>query len=87
MRERPDIGGKGVPKTRRSVSERVIGEFELGCERRKRERDRGDLMSEFCRGFDINKLAKVTVLRFMKKIVGDGDYFELNTLFDLEPMK
>ena len=40
LRERPDIGGKRVPKTRRSVSERAIGEFELGCEWRKRERQR-----------------------------------------------
>ena len=43
--------------------------------------------SSFASGFDINKLAKVTGLRFMKKIVGNGNYFELNTLFDLEPMK
>ena len=43
--------------------------------------------SSFASGFDIHKLAKVTGLRFMKKIVGNGDYFELNTLFDLEPMK
>ena len=35
----------------------------------------------------IYKLAKVTGLRFTKEIVGDGDYFELNELFDLEPMK
>ena len=41
----------------------------------------------FASGFDIDKLAKVTGLRFMKEIVGNGDYFELNTLFDLEPMK
>ena len=39
------------------------------------ERDRGDRMIEFASGFDIDKLAKVTGLRFMKKIVGDGDYF------------
>ena len=37
MREKPEIGGKGVPKTRRRVSDRAIGEFELGCEWRKRE--------------------------------------------------
>ena len=40
MRERPDIGGKRVPKTRRSVSERAIEEFELGCEWRKRDLNR-----------------------------------------------
>ena len=51
------------------------------------ERDRGDRMIEFPSGFDIDKLAKVTRLRFMKEIVGDGDYFELNTSFDLEPIK
>ena len=37
LRERPEIGGKKVPKNRRSVLERAIGEFELGCEWRKRE--------------------------------------------------
>ena len=40
LRERPEIGGKRVPRTRRSVSKREIGEFELGCEWRKRERER-----------------------------------------------
>ena len=35
----------------------------------------------------IYKLAKVTGLRSMKEIVGDGNYFELNTLFDLVRMK
>ena len=44
-------------------------------------------LSSFASGFDIYQLAKVTALRFMKEIVGNGDYFELNTLFDLEPMK
>ena len=44
-------------------------------------------MIEFCQWFDIDNLAKVTELRFMKENVGNGDYFELNTLFDLEPMK
>ena len=43
--------------------------------------------SSFSSGFDIDKLVKVTGLRFMKKIVGNEDYFELNTLFSLEPMK
>ena len=52
------------------------------------ERDRGDRMIEFfASGFDIDKLAKVTGLRYMKEIVGYGDYFELNTVFVLEPMK
>ena len=51
------------------------------------ERDRGDRMIEFARVFDMEKLANVTGLRFMKEIVGNGDYFELNTLLDLEPMK
>ena len=37
LRERPEIGEKRVPKTRRSVSERAIGEFELGCEWRKKQ--------------------------------------------------
>ena len=37
MRERSEIVEKTVPKTRRSVSERAMGEFELGCEWRKRE--------------------------------------------------
>ena len=37
LRERPEIDGKRVSKTWRSVSERAIGEFELGCEWRKRE--------------------------------------------------
>ena len=86
MRQRPGIGGKRVPKTRRSVSERAIGEFELGCEWRKRETEVIGCPS-FASGFDIDKLAKVTGLRFIKEIMGDGDYFELNTLFDLEPMK
>ena len=36
-------------------------------------------MIEFASGFDIDKLAKVTGLRFMKEIVGNVDYFELNT--------
>ena len=36
---------------------------------RERERDRGDRMIEFSSGFDIDKLAKVTGLRFMKEIV------------------
>ena len=47
LRERPDIGEKTVPKTRRSVSERAIGEFELGCEWRKRETE-VHLMVAFC---------------------------------------
>ena len=38
-------------------------------------------------GLMCDKLAKVTGLRFMKEIVGNRDYFELNMLFDLEPMK
>ena len=58
----------------------------FGCEWRKRETEVIGL-SSFASGFDIDKLAKVTGLRFMKEIVGDGDYFELNTLFDLESMK
>ena len=37
LREIPEIDGKSVPKTRTRVSERAIGEFELGCEWRKRE--------------------------------------------------
>ena len=37
LRERPEIGGKRVSKTQRSVSERAIREFELGCEWWKRE--------------------------------------------------
>ena len=44
-------------------------------------------ISSFASGFDIDKLAKETWLRFMNEIVGNGDYFELNTLFDFEPMK
>ena len=40
FRGRPEIGGKRIPKTRRSVSKRAIEEFELGCEWRKRERER-----------------------------------------------
>ena len=86
MRERPENGGKRVPKTRRSVSARAVGEFELGCEWRKRETEVIG-WSSFASGFDIDKLAKVTGLRFMKKVVGNGDYFELNTLIDLESMK
>ena len=86
LRERPEIGGKIVPKMRRSVSERAIGEFELGCEWRKSETDVIG-WSSFASEFDIDKLAKVTGLRFMKEIVGNGDYFELNMLFDPEPMK
>ena len=86
LRERDNIGGKRVPKTLRSVSERAIGEFELECEWQKKETDVIG-WSSFASGFDIDKLAKVTGLRFMKEIVGDWDYFELNTLFDLEPMK
>ena len=90
MRERPEIVGKRITKTRRSVSERSIGEFKLECEWRKREREREREVigsSSFASGFDIDKLSKVTGLRFMKEIVRNGDYFELNTLFDLEPMK
>ena len=36
MTERPEIGGKIVIATRRSISEGMIGEFELGYEWRKR---------------------------------------------------
>ena len=32
--------------------------------------------SSYASGFDIDKLAKVTGLRFMKEIVGNGDYFD-----------
>ena len=39
------------------------------------ERDRDDRMIEFASGFDIDKLAKITGLRFMKEIVGNEDYF------------
>ena len=45
------------------------------------------ICKNFARRFDIDKVAKVTGLRFTKKIVGNGDYFEQNTLIDLEPMK
>ena len=51
------------------------------------ERDSGDRIIEFASGFDIYKLAKVTALRFLKEIVGNGDYYELNTWFDLEQNK
>ena len=82
LRERPEIGGKRVPNTRRSISERAIGEFELGYEWGKRETEMIG-WSSFASGFDIDKLAKLTGLRFMKEIVGN----ELKELFDLEPMK
>ena len=45
----------------------------FGCEWRKRETEVIGL-SSFASGFDIYKLAKVTALRFMKEIVGNGDY-------------
>ena len=86
LRERHEIGGKRVPKTRRCGSERAIGEFELGCEWRKRETEVIG-SSRFFSGFNIDKLAKITWLRFLKEIVGNEDYFKLNTLFDLETMK
>ena len=39
LRERREIGEKGVSRTRRNVSERAIEEFELGYEWQKRETD------------------------------------------------
>ena len=86
MRERHEIVRKRVSKTRRSVSERAIGEFQLGYEWWKK--GTGVIgWSSFASGFVIDKLAKVTGLRFINEIVGNGDDFELNTLFDLKLMK
>ena len=52
-----------------------------------KEKDRSTRMSEFCQMVDIYDFAKILWFRRMEKIMCNGDYFVMHTLFNFEPVK
>ena len=74
-----------MSKTRRGIANRAIIKFNLEGEGRKGEIE--CQIKSITVEFDFDEITNIGWFLFMQEIVGDGNDFELNALFDLLLMK